>query len=662
MIDTAVIIELALKSLLVAAGALAVLRLVGKRSAAQRSWIAHLGLVALIALPAAVLLMPDWNPLPAEASLATPKADLSGSMAVLPPLADAGSITSQAPPGEAVAAPGFVLPNVGELAVWAYLLPAILLLLTMLVAVLRLGAMHRRANVLVDSSWLFALARAQQRMGFKHGTALLVSKELRSPVSWGLMRPIILLNEQMIGETREAEAIIAHELAHVARLDWAKLLIARIACALFWFNPLVWRLANEAHQLREEAADDAVLLSEVDDASYAQLLVNAARHDNRALLMAAHGVAPGKDSLKRRITRVLDRDQVRTPAGGAWTALCVISLTAVAMPLAAFDPSAQTDGAEFQAGPEANSFLAGATRALPDGSLVTLTGGNKLAPVAQLASEDLDAGEVSRDARDSSRSEEIDNLVSWKAVGMTADYANEIRSAGFRNASMEDLIDAKAVGVTPEYARTIRRWDSRASLEDVVSARAVGVSPEYFGEMHAAFPDAELEEIVGARAVGVTTEFARTVRGWDRAATLEDVTSVKAIGVSSAYYGEMRSIFRDSGIEEIVQLRALGVDRAYALEMKSLFPGADAEQVAEMKAVGVTPAFVREMRNEGMSARDADEVVEARVLGGQLPGRRGKVSSSAVTVQNPDGSITNVRTDGRTTVTTANASASASAR
>src|SRR3569623_1523378 len=178
-------------------------------------------------------------------------------------------------------------------------------------------------------------------MGFKHGTAVLGSEELRAPVSWGVIRPIILLNEQAVDATTEAEAIIAHELAHVARLDWAKLLVSRLACALFWFNPLVWRLARECHQLREEAADDAVLLSEVDGADYASLLVNAARHDIKALLIAAHGVAPGKDSLKRRITRVLDADLARGPANGAWAALCLIVLVAVAAPLAAFDPTAK---------------------------------------------------------------------------------------------------------------------------------------------------------------------------------------------------------------------------------------------------------------------------------------------------------------------------------
>src|SRR4029077_20658723 len=101
---------------------------------------------------------------------------------------------------------------------------AILLLLTFL-ALARLIALRARADVLVDGHWLSALSRPQRRMGFKHGTALLTSNELASPISWGLMRPVILLNSRAVEAADEAEAIIAHELAHVARMDWIKLLL-----------------------------------------------------------------------------------------------------------------------------------------------------------------------------------------------------------------------------------------------------------------------------------------------------------------------------------------------------------------------------------------------------------------------------------------------------
>jgi beta-lactamase regulating signal transducer with metallopeptidase domain len=58
---------------------------------------------------------------------------------------------------------------------------------------------------------------------------------------------------------------------------------------LFWFNPLVWILGREAHQLREEAADDSVLGADIAETDYAQLL--AVLLATSARLCSAHGVA-----------------------------------------------------------------------------------------------------------------------------------------------------------------------------------------------------------------------------------------------------------------------------------------------------------------------------------------------------------------------------------
>ncbi len=220
-----------------------------------------------------------------------------------------------------------------------------------LLAVARLVALRSRAEVLVDERWLSALARAQRRMGFKHGTALLISDELASPISWGLMRPVILLNTRAVEAADEAEAIIAHELAHVARLDWAKLLLARVVTAMFWFNPLVWLLSREAHQLREEAADDAVLGADIPDTDYAQLLVGVARHECRGLLIGAHGVAPSKGSLARRVARVLDSGLARGPAARSFAAGVFVGAAALAAPLAAITLSPEPPAPVLAAAP-----------------------------------------------------------------------------------------------------------------------------------------------------------------------------------------------------------------------------------------------------------------------------------------------------------------------
>jgi beta-lactamase regulating signal transducer with metallopeptidase domain len=254
--------------------------------------------------------------------------------AAAPETATAPAAEVASPAGAFPATEQSIAPAPVDWFFWGYAAPAALLLLLTLIALGRLFALKTRASVLVDPHWLSALAHAQRRMGFKHGTALLTSDDLPSPISWGVMRPVILLNSGAIESKREAEAIIAHELAHVASLDWAKLLLARVTVALFWFNPLVWVLAREAHQLREEAADDAVLQSDIVDTDYANLLVGVARHECRGMLIGAHGVAPGKHSLTRRVRRVLDGPLARAPGGWRWTSAAAFFAAGVAVPVA----------------------------------------------------------------------------------------------------------------------------------------------------------------------------------------------------------------------------------------------------------------------------------------------------------------------------------------
>ena len=313
------IVLFAAKSVLIAGVTLLALWLMRGRSASDRSWIAHLGLAALAALPLASVLSP---PLEVPAPYASVLAEASS----------AGWIAPVAPaPRSPVAEPGWA-PAMDWLLL-AYAVPALFLIARTLLALLRLVLLTARACAVTDDHWLQALARARRQIGFTKGTALLVSREIASPVSWGVLQPKILLNSDAVAARADADAILAHELAHVARADWAKLALARVSVALFWFNPFAWLLAREAHQLREEAADDAVLAAEVEDTAYASLLVSAARLHSNALLLGAHGVAPTRNALAQRVRRVLDRGLNRSAGGTRWAAAMAVGAAALAAPL-----------------------------------------------------------------------------------------------------------------------------------------------------------------------------------------------------------------------------------------------------------------------------------------------------------------------------------------
>jgi len=297
------IVLLAAKSVVIAGGTLLVLLFMRGRSASDRSWIAHLGLAALAALPLASVLFPALEVTTSYTSV----------------LAEAGPVSS------GVAAADWLL--------LAYTVPAVFLIARTLLALLRLVLLTGRARAVTDDHWLQALARAQRPTGFTKSTALLVSREIASPVSWGVVQPKILLNTDAIAARADADAIVAHELAHAERADWAKLVLARVSVALFWCNPFAWLLAREAHQLREEAADDAVLAAGVEDTAYAHLLVSAARLQRSGLLRGAHGVAPARTSLAQRVRRVLDRGLNRSAGSTSWAAAMAVGAAILTAPL-----------------------------------------------------------------------------------------------------------------------------------------------------------------------------------------------------------------------------------------------------------------------------------------------------------------------------------------
>jgi beta-lactamase regulating signal transducer with metallopeptidase domain len=305
--------DLAWRSTACAALALLALRLLRGRSAAEQSHVAHLGLLATLVAPLAAFALPPVT-LPAAASALQAPAPVTALFAAEPaaPVALAGA-------GFAGGGPSASAFEVAAVAPWLYLAPALVLGLGFAVRLARLQQLRARARVLVDGAWLIALAAAQERLRFKHGAALLlVSAELSSPVSWGVLRPVIIVDEATATREAEAEAIIAHELAHLARWDWAKLLCGAAATAVFWFNPLVWMLARRCHDLREEAADDAVLAGPVPAHDYAELLVRCARAERRAVF-AANGVSPSRGSIARRVGRVLDPGRRGAPARANWT-------------------------------------------------------------------------------------------------------------------------------------------------------------------------------------------------------------------------------------------------------------------------------------------------------------------------------------------------------
>jgi len=100
------------------------------------------------------------------------------------------------------------------------------------------------------------------------------SQLISVPVTMGVLRPIILLP----GSWREwddakLDAVIAHEMSHVARRDGLTQRLSLLHRAIFWFSPLAWWLERHLADLAEQASDEAALSYGVDRKDYARTLL-----------------------------------------------------------------------------------------------------------------------------------------------------------------------------------------------------------------------------------------------------------------------------------------------------------------------------------------------------------------------------------------------------
>lgn len=129
------------------------------------------------------------------------------------------------------------------------------------------------------------------------------SEHVSSPFVLGLLHPKIYLPFQI--REQDAESVIAHEQAHIKRLDhWWKP-VGFFLLTLHWFNPLMWLGYVLLCRDIELACDEKVIKNlDIDQkADYSQALLNCSV--NRKMI-AACPLAFGESSIKTRIKSVLN--------------------------------------------------------------------------------------------------------------------------------------------------------------------------------------------------------------------------------------------------------------------------------------------------------------------------------------------------------------------
>lgn len=313
--------DLLLRSTLLLVGVLCLRHLLMRRSAALRHVVGLAGLAALVALPLVSMLVP---------------ASISG----LPSLAELIRWLEGAPIRPGARAP--ILPASWLVSLGAtWLSGAVWMAIRQLRGRRILEAIHRRAVAWPEDD---ATTAAHQAHGLDKRVPVRVSAEIDVPLAFGIVQPRILLPTAAQGWRRERlELVLLHELAHVRRRDlWAQAL-GVVACCLYWFHPLAWRVAATIGLDREQACDDLVLGARGDANGYARLLVAIADAVRaRPPVLAMPMARPSQ--LTRRLQSLLDESRDRRTVGGRQAAVAALLATAVLLPFGAASSSGARGG------------------------------------------------------------------------------------------------------------------------------------------------------------------------------------------------------------------------------------------------------------------------------------------------------------------------------
>jgi beta-lactamase regulating signal transducer with metallopeptidase domain len=275
----------------------------------------------MVALPPLVAAGPQLNVgiLPAVSERRLAASQREAWLQLAAPTGDSRVATVSGHPDLATAPAGSSTRRAPEprRAVWllVYLAGVAGLALTRVLAARRVTRIVRRARIPVPRSLARALTAITTGRHGRPGVRIVVSPEAAVPFVAGVWRPTIVFP---VGVERweddRVRVVLLHELAHVSRRDLVWRLVADVACALHWLNPLVWVGAVRLRTESELACDAAVLAAGVPAETYARELLGFVRsHNGVSLLGGAIGIS-GSSTLRARLEAILSPPCPRTSA------------------------------------------------------------------------------------------------------------------------------------------------------------------------------------------------------------------------------------------------------------------------------------------------------------------------------------------------------------
>ncbi|MGB7173870.1 MAG: M56 family metallopeptidase [Candidatus Acidiferrales bacterium] len=477
-------------------------------------------------------------------------------------------------------------------------------------------------------------AGIQRRLNLNRTIRFCESRVLEAPAVIGWFRPVVMLPvTALTGLTEEQlKAVIAHELAHIRRLDCFVNLFQIAAETLLFYHPAIWWVSRRIRAERENCCDDVAISVCGDAVGYARAL--AQMEERRAAPSLA--MAANRGPLMGRVARMLGVEKIHS---GIRSPEFAVSFVFLAGALLAGGGFAGVSYGSFVP----NAFTGGARVASASANLPQTLNESERRPVLQpsparrpaasmASAAEQQSQEQTQDQRQTTQSNSnknesyidglksagldnltADQLIALKVQGVTSEYVRAMHDLGLKP-SIDELIGMKVQGVTPDYIRDMRSLGLDMNIDRIIGMKVQGITPDYVREIRALGLKPSGDELVGMKIQGVTPDYVREMRALDLNLTIEQLVGMNIQGVTPNYVREIRALGLEPSTDELVGMKIQGVTPDYVREMRALGLNLTIEQLVGMKIQGVTPDYVREIRALGLKP-SGDELVGMKIQG-----------------------------------------------
>ena len=507
---------------------------------------------------------------------------------------------------------------------------------------------RRRKSEVVADHILEVCHALQDQLGINRAIEYCESAFLEAPAVIGWLRPIVFLPVSVLTGLSDDQLrmVIAHELAHIKRLDAFVNIFQVCVETLLFYHPAVWWLNQRIRSERELCCDETAVALCGDAVAYARALTLMEEWRSApALAMAAN-----RGPMAKRILHLLGLHSSRAGIRKIGFAGSILFLTTalvagnallgIAYPEPhAFSgstpigrllrPAAVRAQAAPQSPPAPQAAAAPVAKPSPTptshsasqpGSAPSYIDGMKSAGMGDLTADELIelkiqgvTPEYIRQMHELGLHPDADGIVGMKVQGVTPEYVKELRALGF-SPDADQIVGMKVQGVTADYVSGLKAVGIQGDADQIVGLKVQGVTPEYVKELQALGLKIDPDGVVGMKVQGVTPEYVRDLQALGLKLDADDVVGMKVQGVTPAYVKGLRDQGLNPAADDIVGMKVQGVSPEYIRDIRALGLNPSADELVGMKVQGVTPEFIKALQSAGFKP-SVDDVIGAKVQG-----------------------------------------------